>query len=139
MNAKKIIDTYENFALVVTALAAHSDSANWPYVTVPAFEAQATQIMSQTGSRSFGIAHKVLPEEAEAWVNYTLANQWWKRESLDYHGLSNVTADPIVPFIWGDFRNFGPTPPVEKYGFYMPVWQGAPISDGGIANFDSFR
>ena len=114
--------------------------SDWPFVTVPAFEAQATRVMEQTGSRTMGVAHVVQPDQAEAWVNYTLRNIGWKQESLDYQG-SNKSATPLAPFIWGDFRNFGPVEgPVEEFGFYLPMWQGAPVDQNDrIQNFDSFR
>ena len=96
--------------------------------------------MEQTGSRSLGIAHFVQPEDIEEWLQYTKDNIGWKQESLDYHG-SNATGTPLVPFIWGDFRNFGPVDgPVEEFGFYAPLWEGAPVTENDrIQNFDAFR
>jgi hypothetical protein len=139
INADKIVDTYDNFAIEISSSAIASKS-EWPFVTVPGFEAQGTRVQEQTGARTMAVSHFVQPEEKEAWLNYTMGNFGWIQESYDYQG-SNETATPPPPFIWGDWRNFAPVPgPMEKYGIYAPYWQGAPITlNGGIVNFDSFR
>ena len=139
VNADTIVDTYENFAIEISSVAKHSNET-WPYVTIPAFEAQATRVMEQTGSRTMGVAHYVMPEQVDAWIGYSMQNIWWKQEGYDYQGM-NQTAGPLPPFIWGDFRNFGPLDgPLEEYGFYAVMWQGAPIIESErISNFDAFR
>jgi hypothetical protein len=139
INAEKIVDTYENFAIEISSIAIATQSM-WPFVTIPAFEAQATRVQEQTGARTMAIVHFVQPEDEEAWVNYTMRNFGWNQESYDYEGI-NKTATPPPPFIWGDWRNIAPIPgPVEEYGFFAPMWQGAPILQSDrSSNFDSFR
>ena len=141
VNAKKIKEIYENFALDVSSYAKGTRST-WPFVTMTDFEAKAGQVMNQTGSANIALIHHVQPHQNEAWVNYTFQNaHWWKQESFDYHE-SNQTASPLAPFIFGDYINFGPLfAPMEPFGFFAPMWQAAPILGGfaGAQNIDAFQ
>ena len=107
-------------------------------MTLPAFEAQVDALVEQTGARTMGICHLVDAEDRSAWENYTVANQGWTQETLDYHGI-NETARPIMPFLWGTWRPpFLPVEgPVENYDYYAPLWQG--YGGGAASNFDCLR
>ena len=138
INAKRIVEAYETFAVQFSAFAVGANQ-NWPYVTLPAFEAQVDALVKQTGARTMGVCHLVDEEERPAWESFTMFNQGWIQDSLDYQGKTEPTR-PIMPFIWGSWAPpFGPIDaPLENYDFYAPMWQ-AYETPGLISNFDCMR
>jgi len=140
VNAEKIVDIVDNFGVGMTAYAVGANRT-WPFVTMPAFEAQAARTMEQSGARTVAIAHLVPGDLREAWIEYAQENIGWKKESYEYYGIMNNTGNPAPPFIWGPWNNYGPVDGLyENYSYYAPIWQAAPIpSSDTITNYDAFR
>jgi hypothetical protein len=141
INALNIIDAYTSFALHVTTYAMGTKS-EWPFVTIPGFPVEAGQAMRITGANTLSITPFVTPENKDRWANYTVANQGWVQESHDYL-QTNMTAWPIAPYIWTDFRTVMSPKPLQEPladNQFLPLWQTAVLSFQGLAmvNFDAY-
>jgi hypothetical protein len=141
INAWNIIEAYTSFALHVTTYAMGTNS-KWPFVTLPGFPVEAGQAMRVTGANTLSITPLVTPENKDRWANYTVANQGWVQETHDYL-QTNMTAWPIVPFIWTDFRTFMSPKPLQEplaNDHFAPLWQTAVLSIRGLGfvNFDAY-
>jgi len=137
-NTKKFFDVYDTLSLQVTIQVLES-SEEWPYVTIPRFEAIAEKVLNQTAATNFGLAVYVPAVNRTRWENYSDTNQGWRQEGYDYHN-SGTTASPVVPFIWNSFQAFGPANQTQQgRSGYLPMWQTAPIlTSTRLSNFDAF-
>ena len=139
INAKRIIEAYQGFSVQFSAFAIGAN-LTWPFVTLPAFEAQVDALVEQTGAKTMGVVHLVSEEDRPEWEKYTIANQGWIQESLDFRG-SNETAPPIVPHIWNSFSGPDAYLPAEgiaeNFDSYAPLWQS--LNFWFITNFDLIR
>ena len=136
INAKWIFEAYQGFGVQFSAFAIGANRT-WPFVTLPAFEAQVDSLVKQTGAWTMGIGHLVSEEDRPEWERYTATNQGWIQEGLDYRG-SNETARPILPWIWNSWQGEDALKPVdgflEGYDHYVPLWQA--YGGGFLSNFD---
>ena len=130
-------------SLGMTIAASAQNQMEWPFVTVPAFEAQATLARQQSGASTIGLSHVVRPEQVSEWNNWTVVHQTaWLSESYVYQGKDTSTLDPIVGHIWGDWLDPSPLrQPYGDYNFFLPLWQSSPAVTGSIAstNMDSLH
>lgn len=121
----------QNLALSISSFALGTGNL-WPMVTVPNFQAQASQFLSQSPStsRNTTLSLSVLVEEAQrqAWENFTISNQGWIQESYAYLGLTETSNLPaITPFIYRTHAENGTIfrDPGDSTGVYAPIWMSS--------------
>ena len=112
-------------------------NATWPFVTLPRFQAQAALARNQTSAAySISLLPLVTNQDRLAWQNYSVENQGWVQQGMDYLG-ANKNATPIRPFIT-NLNLTSEEEPADPY--YAPVWQTYPIDKNEILiNFNAYR
>ena len=68
---------------IVTSLSIFSN-ASWPFLTIPHFEARASDYLTMSKAESITLAPVVPDNQREAYENYTVNNQQWIQEGIDY-------------------------------------------------------
>lgn len=144
-----------SFSKTVTSLALFANGT-WPMLSLPHFETRASDFLLISKAKQVGLAPLVSDENREDWEKYTVANQDWIQEGLDFQYMVASTASfelwnedvddatslaseikmesstvlgqarPIQETIW---RNAFQTnqPIVEKSkGPHLPIWQMYP-------------
>ena len=127
INALNIVQTLESASLSMTSYVIGKGS-EWPFVTIPRFEALGDHVMTHTGATAFSLVVLVNGTQRMEWEEYSVANQGWMQDSYDYFGL-NETAPPIFPSIHGNLRVVPPKRVdglAESRSQYAPIWQAAP-------------
>jgi hypothetical protein len=120
----------------MTSYTSSSNSLQWPFVTIPSFEAQASQAIQQTGANYVGITPLVSEADKVAFEEYALSNQDWIQDALDYSGVQrSVTIAPFIFDISDETGNIVPSN--DASGLYAPVSQIAPI--GYTADFVNYN
>jgi class 3 adenylate cyclase len=129
-NAHNIREVYEAFSLTITSISVGT-AANWPFVTIPNFEAQCLKLINRTGSQQVSFSPLVTEAERVAWEKYSVEYQGWLQDSLDLV-MPQETAEPIIEYIWqnGATGVDSPTLPVPEdrppNPYYAPFWQSSP-------------
>eukprot|EP00934_Nitzschia_sp_Nitz4_P002763 Nitzschia sp. Nitz4//scaffold207_size38617//10//3538//NITZ4_007669-RA/size38617-snap-gene-0.0-mRNA-1//1//CDS//3329541587//2753//frame0 len=129
----------DNMALALTSYASASE-ATWPYVTMPAFEVQASTLRGRLNSEWVSLVTLVEEDDRQAWEDYSVEEQKWISESLEYADEEDF-GNSIVPYIFRIDKETGESyrDNVEPNGFYAPIWQITPPSDAyDQVNFNSF-
>lgn len=82
-NARNSRLNLENMGHIVTSLSIFSN-ASWPLLTIPHFEVRASAYLTISKTESIAFAPVVPVDQREAYENYTLNNQQWIQEGIDY-------------------------------------------------------
>lgn len=103
----------------------------WPFVTIPSYEARAQQTLELTEMERITFVPLVPFEQISQWEQYSVANQWWLQESLEYNGDSSTLPAPISTKLTGVNPNAA--------DFVAPIWQVAPVDGKAtLINYDKF-
>ena len=108
----------------------------FPFVTFPNYEVYATQAREAAGLEVISYAPVVTKEQADAFVNYTIANQKWIADTrrlgmaldptLNFHDIDNTTFKGTIY----DNSPLAAEPiPTESDGPYAPFWHASPPPD----------
>jgi Adenylate and Guanylate cyclase catalytic domain len=118
---------------MVTSEATHNKQ-EWPFVTLSAFEIYFEHTSAHSIAESMMICLFVDKEEADQWANYSVAEQGWIHDGLDLHNASNLSVDPVIPYIhYFEMDDEGKKMRHKDDGTccdgaypMMPLWQIAP-------------
>jgi hypothetical protein len=117
---------------LATAFTAHSLSSklSWPNVTLPFFELRTKDLRrEQSGVEVVVFAPLVSKDSKEEWEAYSIENQGWLQEGLDYQGSGSTVAGRIPELVF----------PSEdgELNLFAPLWQiGASPTNASIINLN---
>ena len=133
--AKDILSSAENKARVkfsilenlATTITSHSLSTEggWPNITLPFFEREARSLLNISGAEFIAFAPLITEEEKAAWEEYSVENQGWLREGLDFLGRDDVVLEPIIDNVYEKTFDDG-SGTVAPNGTHVPLWQISP-------------
>ena len=106
----------------------------WPEVTIPDFEMLGSKARSIADVNFIGLLPLVTKKEG--WESYSVANQDWHQESLDY--LKETTGEePLVSELSIKDTIWDSSEGKELRGPYLPLWQSSPVvADKSVYNFN---
>jgi hypothetical protein len=103
--ARSKYEVAESLGLSTTSVALDKNQV-FPFVTLPDFEVQGSSARELSDTDLIVFCPLVYRGEQEkSWGNYSIANQGWLREALDYAGEPDVDPGPIPESIH-DTRDF---------------------------------
>ena len=106
-------------------------NVEWPFVTVPNYEARSQETLELTEMERITFVPIVPVEQISQWEDYSFANQWWVQQGLDYHGEFDVVPATISANLTGVNPN--------EYNYVAPIWQVSPVdSKATLVNYDKF-
>jgi class 3 adenylate cyclase len=127
INAAHTFDTYESFSLQLTSFALGT-GAVWPYVTLPQFEAQASQALQRTGAIFITLTPFVKGSQIAEWESFSVENPGWIEEGFKFNGTKQEAPTDIVrPFMWEGFVETKRVEAPPPDSVLAPIWQVAPI------------
>lgn len=154
-NLADLQNSFDSFSLGVTTSAVNAFSAaeteteatanRWPFYTISNWAAQSSQLSVQTGSTEIGFAPFVLEGDRQGWESYSVAEQGWVNDAVDW--LFPGRSDPFEPApiqeqIWRNTSVTDATPTPEDRPptpYYAPNWQVSPVTRNEDENFDINR
>jgi class 3 adenylate cyclase len=138
LNAFHIFSLYKAEALQMTT-SAISSGQEWPFFTLPMFEAEAELLINQTKTGQYLALHPLVAEsQREQWEEYSVDNQGWVQDAYDFYGLQGKVSK-ICPFISQGLDSCDPEQkPADPY--FAPLWQVAPAPGPNeqLINYNGF-
>ena len=113
---------YQTMANQLTAYGLDT-GAQWPYVQLPSFVAQASAAERDTSALFISFSPIVQPDELEQYEDFVRTNRDWIRQGLEYHRVAdtNVSALAIAPRVFPLFNQSFDKAMVLP--FHLPVGQ----------------
>lgn len=124
-SARSKFEVGESLAISTTSLARDKDE-QFPLLTIPDFEVQATNSRELSDTDMLIYAPLVHVDQQGEWQTYATENQGWLRQSLDYVGMSNVDPGRITAEVYNTrdftnrYHNLGLHPELENV--MAPLW-----------------
>ena len=162
INAQQRLKSRESFSESITRYAlsqqenddddvsttSNSTVSSFPFVTMPEFERRAAYTLESAEVLGVIFHPIVQTDQRAAWQSYSVDNQAWLTESLQYQAtqsgsptevVEKILADPIPSMITAINEETGFPMIEERPGPYAVLWQTAPALDNSlIINFDSY-
>ena len=93
------MEVTHSMAISVTSYA-KDRGHDFPFVTLPDFEARAQKALALSGAESLSYSPLVEANDRAAWENYTVTHgPTWIRNTLDYHGLQEKDIPNYATYI----------------------------------------
>ena len=111
-----------------TTSYANDKGLKFPFVTIPDYEVQASNARELSDTDVLAFAPLVHRDLMGKWGNYSVNNQGWLRQSLDFIGRNDVDPGQVTPKIKNprDFsdpnHNQGMHPDLANVA--APIWYG---------------
>ena len=139
LNAQNIFDLFKSKALRITTHAI-SWRQDWPFVTLPIFDAEADLLINQTSAGRY-VALQPLANESQRseWETYS-QDLTWLQDSFDFRGIKGNPSDLVSPYIsmvmGACIAEVGKPDP-----YYAPIWEVAPVlgQNEALINFNGFN
>jgi Adenylate and Guanylate cyclase catalytic domain len=128
VNVQRAVDAMDEFVLSTASLISHTNSTDWPFVTVPEFERSAAGARFLSSAPLVVLSPLVNQSARSSWQAYATLNQDW------------TSSNQYIPvFIHNGTDGSSPLP-ADAPGPFSPVWQmsPAPSTDVAIVNFDLY-
>jgi hypothetical protein len=137
-NAKNIFGVLGIFSTLLSSSARHNN-VTMPLFTLPDFEQFGLGARDLSGALLLAFTPLVTNLTRAAWEEYSVDNQGWIQEGLDFLGkTASQSTRGISPYIYQKTtRAFVPEIELPQYS---PVWQLSPApSDPDLVNFNLFN
>ena len=103
---------FESLGTEITAFCHMQDGTEFPFLTMPLFEANAHHAREQSGAEIITLQPLVRNDQREAWETYSQAHQDWLQTSRDllaedgeHFDPQDYSNEPITPFIHSHDEN----------------------------------
>ena len=141
-SASHISSTFQSLSTTMTSFARFAHE-NWPFVTVPDFDARVSQLLELSAADYISIVPLVPSNRRTQWESYAIQNQGWIQDrTTNSPGSSNSNVGIILPYIFKQSNENGTlrlpeTRPADPY--YAPIWQVAPYTNAAqLVNYNVF-
>ena len=133
-SAENQFGAVRSLSVAVTSHALNAPNNTWPFVSLPNFEARAKELLELSRADTIIFAPIVPRKNKGAWESYSVVNQGWIVEGLEFQGLEDVDPgsipDSIYPFENADSMS-------NNIDFYVPLWQvGRAPTNSSVVNVD---
>ncbi len=141
-NLLGVLEATDGMSDVLTSEAENSN-AEWPFVTMNAFEVFVRHTRAQASSEFIFVAPIVIAQHLDQWGNYSTRNQGWIEESFKVSGERNMERIAPIPLqVYRKENKMGEAimQPEDGSAVYpaAPFWQMSPPPlNTSIVNFNS--
>ena len=134
-NAYNIYGVINSLASDVTSFSLFKGT-EWPHFSIPHFDYRVEEAKGIAGADFIAFSPVVVGETKSSWEAYSVSNQEWIQDGLQYTGVSSHEAPSIPPNVY-DSRRDNVYEQGEETSYYLPLWQTSPAPlDTSIINYD---
>jgi len=121
-------------------LALSTQFANWPFVTVPQFSAQADKLLKLTSALVITNYHFVEKNQREQWKAYSASHDYWLEDETPNQQINRSSQTPSLHGFHSTNKSInGNVFNLERNSSFMPRWQQYPVSDASPYGWDGFQ
>jgi class 3 adenylate cyclase len=134
-NALGTLGILRSLSDTMTSFAVH-ENAEWPFVSLPHFERRSFNYIATSGAERVLFAPLVEPSNISQWVTYSVNNQDWIKEGLEFASGRPESPELIRDIVWSQGPDSDPVPAVSDK-LMAPLWQMYPTpKDTSVVNYN---